>query len=211
MSYFSLPVSPLERVAVAFTFVMALPVLLTTVSMASNFVYIQIFNHIHEVSIAPKSFLGIHKSCIKVILNMSFISMFTLGSLIYGKKRLIITVSVVICVVLSTFIPVETTVTEKESIRIKIETSETVETIKETESITTSVTGKKLGSSGSRSSSSAGVSFNTLTETFEIVDVSEMVEISSKDFLIIIFKILYWSIAPLCWIMMFFVMKRKQA
>jgi len=209
--YFSLPVSPFERVAVAFTFVMALPVLMATVFNVSNFAYLQVFNHIHGSSIIPNNFFGIQKSWLKVILNISFISMFTLGSLIYGKKGIVVTTSVVVLVVFSTFIPVETTNTEKELIKVKVETSETVETIKEIKSIRTSVTGKEVGGSSSGSSSFTGVSFNTLKESIETVDVSEMVNTSRKVFLIIIFKILYCSIAPLCWIMMYFTMKRKEA
>ncbi len=88
MFYFSLPVSTLERVAVAFTFVLVLlPALLLMVFSIFDFIFVQLFNHIHGVSVqmffktaSPFDFIGV-----PFLLTWSFLSfnsIFVLGSLI---------------------------------------------------------------------------------------------------------------------------------
>ena len=220
MSYFSLPVLPLERVMATFTFVIVLmPVFMTIVFTVSDFAYIQIFNHIHGVSmpmfIKPTNPFGIPEtSWITTFWYISIISMFTLGSLLFGKKGFIITIMATFLFVIPTFIPIETKVTENNSIKVKTETSETVEMIKTIKSVESSVTGRAMRTSCSVSSSDTGVSFNTLTETIETVEISETVETSqtSRQFILgIIFKFFYSVITPFCWAMMYFVMKRKEA
>ena len=92
MFYFSLPVLPLERIAVAFTFVMLLmPALFLTVFTIFDFITVQLFNYIHGTSAQmffKTDFSGIMGiSLFWMFLGyFSFISIFTLGSLIFGKK-----------------------------------------------------------------------------------------------------------------------------
>ena len=51
MLYFSLPVSPLERVGVAVTSVMVfLPLLFLIIFSVSDFLFVQFFNHVHSTS-----------------------------------------------------------------------------------------------------------------------------------------------------------------
>ena len=88
---FSLPVLPLERIAVAFTSVMiVMPVLLLTIFSAFDFIFVQIFNHIHGTSV-QMFFIDdshfINTGRISGLLSLlSLTSIFTLGSLIFGKK-----------------------------------------------------------------------------------------------------------------------------
>jgi hypothetical protein len=97
MFYFSLPVSPLERVTVAFTFVMVLmPVLLLTVFTVFDFLFVQLFNHIHGTSVemffktsSPFGSLGL--MFVMLFSYLSLTSIFTLGSLMFGKNGIIIT------------------------------------------------------------------------------------------------------------------------
>ncbi len=97
MFYFSLPVSAFERVAVAFTFVMILlPVLLLIIFSAFDFIFVQLFNHIHGVSVqmffktaSPLGSIGLLPSMVWAYL--SYTSFFVLGSLMFGKKGITIT------------------------------------------------------------------------------------------------------------------------
>ena len=100
MFYFSLPVSSLERFAVAFTYVMVLmPVFLLTVFTLFDFLSVQIFNHIHETSTQMffKMPLPVpigHKGLLFISLSsfLSNTSIFTLGSLLFGKKGPLISI-----------------------------------------------------------------------------------------------------------------------
>jgi len=139
--------------------------------------------------------------------------MFTLGSLLFGKNGLSITFIVFLLFAIPTFIPIETTTNEINSIQIKTETSETVDMIEKMNSVESSITGRRLSTTNSGSSKSTGVSYNTLKEKIETVKISETVETlqTPNQFVLgIIFKILYAFTAPFCWLMMYFVMKRKE-
>ena len=102
MFYFSLPVMPLERIAVAFTFVMVLmPVLILIVFNMFDFIAVQFFNHIYGTSVKmflktaflhhpPTGYMG---SLLFALLGfLANTSLFTLGSLMFGKKGLIISI-----------------------------------------------------------------------------------------------------------------------
>ena len=57
MFYFSAPVSPLERLAVAFTYVMIIvPVLFLTVFFVFDALFVQIFNTVHDEATAQMIF-----------------------------------------------------------------------------------------------------------------------------------------------------------
>ena len=106
MFYFSLPVSPLERVTVAFTFVMILmPVLLLTVFNVFDFIFVHLFNHIHGTSVQMffkttsskemGSYLpygGMALSFVMLLGYLSCTSAFTISSLIFGKKGPVVTI-----------------------------------------------------------------------------------------------------------------------
>ena len=100
MFYFSLPVSPLERVTVAFSFVLVLmPVLILTVFNAFDFIATQLFNQIHGASEQmlikakfPVDSLNLNPMVIRTLSFLSYISVFTLGSLIFGKKGPVLSV-----------------------------------------------------------------------------------------------------------------------
>ncbi|MDR0815210.1 MAG: hypothetical protein LBN37_05615 [Bacteroidales bacterium] len=85
MFYFSLPVSPLERVAVAFTFVMILfPALFLLIFSAFDYCAVQAFNSIHHTNV----------KMIELDLNITgiyalLISAFALGSFMFGKNGMI--------------------------------------------------------------------------------------------------------------------------
>ena len=102
MFYFSLPVTPLERVAMAFTFVMVLmPVLILIVFNGFDFVAVLIFNHIHGTSesmfFKKASLIGTTRLFFSLLISyLSYTSIFTLGSLIFGKKGLIISLIILI-------------------------------------------------------------------------------------------------------------------
>jgi hypothetical protein len=87
MSYFSLPVSQLERIAVAFTYVMVfMPVFMLSVFTVFDILFVQLFNHIHGVSeqmifMSNKPF-GLPNSLLMITLfHLSIISIFAFGSL----------------------------------------------------------------------------------------------------------------------------------
>ena len=94
MFYFSLPVSALERVAVAFTFVMVLaPVLFLITYSVFNFVSVQLFDHIHGTFLMyPKWVLPLKP----LFFNSTLCCIFVLGSLMFGKKGLIITLLAIV-------------------------------------------------------------------------------------------------------------------
>ena len=100
MFYFSLPVSPLERVAVAFTFVLIfMPVLILIVFNVFDFINIQIFNQIHGASeqmfIKSTHNLGslsLNTMGINILGWMSYASVFVLCSLMFGKKGPVISI-----------------------------------------------------------------------------------------------------------------------
>ena len=104
MFYFSLPVTPLERVAVAFTYVMVLmPALFLTVFTVFDYIFVQLFNYVHGTSVqmffkTASQFEGIGK----IILFSTFLSattIFTLDSLIFGKKGPVISLIVIIALI----------------------------------------------------------------------------------------------------------------
>lgn len=105
MFYFSLPVSPLERVAVTFSFVMIfIPVIILSVFTVCDFVAVQIFNNIYDYSteIFFNTTFTLDSINIKYDKNLAtsfdFLitffccsSLFALGSLIFAKKGPVIT------------------------------------------------------------------------------------------------------------------------
>ncbi len=103
MFYFSLPVSALERVAVAFTCVMVvLPFLLLSVFIVFDFIFVQLFNYIHGTSVQMffrtvlPSVYGDGLFIIMLLSYLSYASIFTLGSLVFGKKGPIISIVFII-------------------------------------------------------------------------------------------------------------------
>jgi len=103
MIYFSLPVSSLERVAVVFTYVMALmPVLMLAVYTLFDYISVQLFNHIHGTSIQmffKKPYPdGLNGETLYVVLLifLTCTSIFALNSLIFGKKGQVISVIFII-------------------------------------------------------------------------------------------------------------------
>ena len=111
MFYFSLPVSPLERIAEAFTYVMAfLPVLVLIVFTVCDFVSVQLFNHIHGTSVqmffkTPSPFERIGLIFVLILGYLPYASLFMLCSLKYGKRGLIVaSIAIVIFVIISTLI-----------------------------------------------------------------------------------------------------------
>ena len=101
MFYFSLPVLPLERTVLTFTFVMVLvPIILLAVFIISDFITIQLFNHIHEVSeqmffqqiFEPFSRESEQIAYLALWGHLSITSVFALGSLIFGKKGPVISI-----------------------------------------------------------------------------------------------------------------------
>jgi len=95
MFYFSLPVSPLERIAVAFTFVVVLvPILYLSTTTVFNFVSVQLFDHIHETSLQTYFKFGLPLK--PLFYNLTLCCIFVLGSLMFGKKGPIITLLVIV-------------------------------------------------------------------------------------------------------------------
>jgi len=94
MLYFSLPVSALERVAVAFTFVTVLmPVLYSGIFTLSNLVSAQLFDHIHGTSFMYSELMLPFQP---LFFHLSLCSIFALGSLMFGKKGSIITLLAIV-------------------------------------------------------------------------------------------------------------------
>ena len=92
MSYFSLPVSVLERVAVAFTYVVILaPVLFKGITIVFNFVSVQLFDHIHGTSLQAYFKSDFKLEFYVMFFNVALCCIFVLGSLIFGKKGQVIT------------------------------------------------------------------------------------------------------------------------
>ena len=102
MFYFSLPVSSLERIAAAFSCVMVFfSVLYLSVFSVFDFIAVQLFNHIHGTSVQMFFRTGfscyIEMSLFEVILRfLSIASIFTLGSLMFGKKGLVMSITFMI-------------------------------------------------------------------------------------------------------------------
>ena len=101
MFYFSLPVLPLERVAVSFTSVMVLmPVLFLTVFTVFDFLFVHLFNYVHGTSVQMIFKTGSRYGGVGMIIWLaiffSITSIFTLGSLIFGKKGPVISMIVII-------------------------------------------------------------------------------------------------------------------
>jgi len=106
MFYFSLPVSPVEQVAVAFTFVLVfMPVLIFSVFNVFDFIAVQLFNHIHGVSgqmLLKAGFSTDILSNNKIVVNKNifeqlfYISILTLGSLMFGKKGPVVSIAFLI-------------------------------------------------------------------------------------------------------------------
>ena len=93
MFYFSLPVSPLERVAVAFTCVMVLmPAIFVIIFFPLDFLAVKLFNHIHGASeglIYTKTLSLPHRTVgffTLISSGLTFSSIFVLCSLFFGKK-----------------------------------------------------------------------------------------------------------------------------
>jgi len=101
MFYFSLPVLPLERVAVAFTYVMILlPVLFVIVFTFFDLIAVQLFNHIHGTSVqmffkTDSPFGSIGLMYVMIMSYLAYTSMFTLGSLMFGKKGVAISLFII--------------------------------------------------------------------------------------------------------------------
>jgi hypothetical protein len=101
MFYFSLPVLPLERITVAFTFVMILmPVLFFTIFTVFDFIFVQFFNHVHGTSVQmffkTASYYEGTRKIILLSIPLSITSIFTLASLIVGKKGPVISIIAII-------------------------------------------------------------------------------------------------------------------
>ena len=108
MFYFSLPVTPLERVVVAFTFVMILfPVILLSVFTVFDFIFVQLFNHIHgtseqmlfnttSIKDIGLTYGGIGLTSVMLLGYLSNASILMLGSLMFGKKGPVISIIFVI-------------------------------------------------------------------------------------------------------------------
>jgi len=98
MFYLSLPVSTFERVAVAFAFVIVfMPILILIVFNVFDFIYMLLFNQIYSSSeqmffkiLAP--FGSFRKMLVMILSYISYASVFTLGSLMFGKKGQVITI-----------------------------------------------------------------------------------------------------------------------
>ena len=111
MFYFSLPVSPLERVTIAFTFVSVLvPLLFWIVFTIFDCLSVQLFNSINETSV--QMFFKVEDFQNKVVKEttlghymfyLSFVSIFTFGSLMFGKKGLVISILIIIAFVIIYF------------------------------------------------------------------------------------------------------------
>ena len=101
MFYFSLPVSPLERVAITFTFVaIVVPLLFWTVFTMFDFIAVQLFNQIHETSVQMffKDITMKEKTFENYLGYLSIVSIFTLGSLMFGKKGPVISILAIIAI-----------------------------------------------------------------------------------------------------------------
>jgi len=97
MFYFSLPVTSLERVAVAFLFVIVLmPILILLVFSLFDFFAVQLFNHIHGTSVQiffTKPPFATKRLMIAALLTyLSNASFFTLFTLMFGKKGLVLSI-----------------------------------------------------------------------------------------------------------------------
>ena len=96
MFYFSLPVSSLERIGVAFTSVMIiLPFIFLVIFFVSDFLFVQLFNHVHDAS---EQMFFVKTSPLKQLsfvsamtwAYLSFTSIYVLGSLVFGKSGMFI-------------------------------------------------------------------------------------------------------------------------
>ena len=106
--YFSLPVSSLERIAVTFTFVVVfMPILILVFFNVFDFIAVQLLNHTHgtseQILIKIKSALGsvmhltsVSPMIISLLGYISYASIFTLGSLMFGKKGSVISIAFLI-------------------------------------------------------------------------------------------------------------------
>ena len=85
MLYFSLPVSPLERISVAFTFVIVIfPTLMFLVFTVFDYCYVQLYNHIHGTWKQTSSILVFSS------LSLGFLSLASAAmwrSLKFGTKK----------------------------------------------------------------------------------------------------------------------------
>lgn len=92
MFYFSMPVSSLERISVAFTFVLVLfPTLFMTVFSVFDFIFVQLFNYTHGTS---KQMIITNVSLLWPFVRyyLTTASILILGSLVFGKNGIIKTV-----------------------------------------------------------------------------------------------------------------------
>jgi len=95
MIFFSLPVSTLERIAVAFTFVMVLmPALFYGITIIFDLTSVQLFDRIHGTSL--QKYLKFGFPFIPLFFNSTLCCIFALGSLMFGKKGPAITVLVIV-------------------------------------------------------------------------------------------------------------------
>ena len=108
MFYFMLPVSPLERVTVAFTYVMVfMPLLIFSIFTVFDFVAVHLFNHLHDASKHMLLYstavtiegLAVNPMPSFLFLLLSYVSIssfFVLGSLMFGKKGPVLTIAFLI-------------------------------------------------------------------------------------------------------------------
>ena len=218
-----------------------MPVVLLTVFSVFDFIAIQLFNHIHGVSEqmlfkSDKLFGFPNFSFIVILFVLSIISMSTLGSLLFGKKGPIISIIAMLFFIISFYIPIETkTIVTVEPSRI--DTIKRVErditsvmgldlmtfdfetsghswrvgmNTRNTKKNTPIITLRSLVPyTRYNNSNELKISLEQALEIYETEGISETVETSKV--LSIIFKILYAFTAPFCWLMMYFIMKRKEA
>ena len=110
MFYFSLPVSPLERVSIVFSSIMViLPLIFLVIFFVSDFLFVQLFNHVHNTSeqmLFVKTSPSEHTMCsFLFVLAWSILSVIpinALGTLVFGKGRMFI-MTVITSIILYVF------------------------------------------------------------------------------------------------------------
>ena len=103
MFYFSMPVSPLERIGVAFTSVMViLPLIFLIIFFVSDFLFVQLFNYVHNTSeqmffakTSPLEQIRLPFVFALAWSYLSYTSAYALGSLVFGKNGVMITTAIV--------------------------------------------------------------------------------------------------------------------
>ena len=257
MFYFSLPVSSLERIAATFTCVLAFIPLQLAVFAVCDMIAVRLFNHIHGTSIqmffkTVMSFEGTDY-LFHSLFCLSLISMYLLGSLLFGKKGRIIVIMVAIFFSIPCVVPVKNV--ETKIIGVNPSENEVSETffknylsvigVNTTWFVRHYMNDEKTGKIIARidlantknliASAEANITMSDLTaigygyyfspefSEFSLSSIETVVssditvhrngepKISSRKFLGLIFKIMYSLSVPVLWILMYFVMKRKEA